>query len=122
MIKNSPPNLQNMGVLNSSQEDEIDLFELLKVFKFEWKLLSLFMLLGLVVGVFLISWLRNEFESDVLLQIDSSKRGSAMVEMGSLFNMDTPADAEIRLIKSRKVLASVAQKEHLIYTATPIGV
>jgi hypothetical protein len=76
---------------------------------------------GLCVGVLLISWIREQYASDVLLHIDSKNKGSAVVEMGALFDVESPAETEIRLIKSRKVLASVVLQEHLNLHAIPIG-
>jgi len=86
-----------------------------------WKLLALFTFIGLCVGVFFISWIRAQYASDVLLQIDAKNNGSAMVDMGALFDVESPAETEIRLIKSRKVLASVVEQEHLNLHAIPVG-
>lgn len=101
--------------------DEIDLLEIFAVLHEHWKLLSLFTVTGLCIGIFLVSWIREGYFSDVLLQIDTKGHGSAMIEMGAMFDIESPAETEIRLIKSRKVLASVVKQEHLNTIAVPVG-
>ena len=101
--------------------DEIDLLEVFSALREHWKLLSLFTVVGLCIGVFLVSWIREEYFSDVLLQIDTKGNASAMIEMGALFDVESPAETEIRLIKSRKVLGSVVKQEHLNTIAVPVG-
>lgn len=114
-------NLEPNYATEIKNDDEIDLLEILTVLREHWKLLFSFTFLGLCVGVFLISWVREQYSSDVLLHIDSKNKGSAVVEMGALFDVESPAETEIRLIKSRKVLASVVLQEHLNLHAIPIG-
>lgn len=103
--------------------DTITLMEALSIL---WKkkfLLLLFMVLGTVVGVLLGNWIRPQYTSDALLQIDvkGNKTSKAMGEMGALLDVASPADAEIELIKSRMVLASVVEDEHLCFKASPVG-
>ena len=105
-----------------AKDDEIDLLAIAKIlWTRKWSVV-LFSFLGLCVGVFLTRWMRDVYSSDALLQLDSkSSKASAMVDMGSLFEQESPAEAEIRLIKSRQVLMEVVEKEHLNYSASPIG-
>ena len=89
-----------------------------------WKrryLLCLFLLVGAAVGVAVGQWIRPQFTSDALFQIDikGNKSARALGEMGSLLEVPSPADAEIELIKSRLVLNYVVAQEHLMYSATP---
>ncbi len=103
--------------------DTITLMEALSIL---WKkkfLLLLFMVLGTVVGVLLGNWIRPQYTSDALLQIDvkGNKTSKAMGEMGALLDVASPADAEIELIKSRMVLANVVEDEHLCFKASPVG-
>ncbi len=103
--------------------DTITLMEALGIL---WKkkfLLLLFMVLGTVVGVLLGNWIRPQYTSDALLQIDvkGNKTSKAMGEMGALLDVASPADAEIELIKSRMVLANVVEDEHLCFKASPVG-
>jgi tyrosine-protein kinase Etk/Wzc len=104
-------------------EDEIDLLEVFSILTARWKILVAFLFFGAIAGLIFVSWLRPVFQSDALLQIDveGSKAGMAMGDMGSLLDAPSPADAEIELIKSRMVLGAVVQKEHLCYGASPIN-
>lgn len=103
--------------------DTITLVEALGIL---WKrrfLLILFILLGAGIGVFMGNWIRPQYSSDALLKLDvkGNKAGRAMGEMGMLLEMASPADAEIPVIKSRKVLSYVVDAEALCFKATPIG-
>ena len=113
-------NTQSMP--DMAKDDEIDLLAIAKIlWTRKWSVV-LFSFFGLCVGVFLTRWMRDVYSSDALLQLDSkSSKASAMVDMGSLFEQESPAEAEIRLIKSRQVLMEVVEKEHLNYSASPIG-
>ena len=85
--------------------------------------LLLFILAGGFIGFSIANWLRPEYTSDILLQIDA-KGGNAtkaMGEMGSILDVASPADAEIELIKSRMVLSYVVEAERLCFNATPVG-
>lgn len=91
-----------------------------------WKrryLLCLFLIAGAFIGVAVGQWIRPQYTSDALLQIDvkGNKSARAMGEMGALLEVASPADAEIELIKSRLVLNFVVAEEHLMYSATPQG-
>jgi len=86
----------------------------------------LFTLLTVVFGYAYAMWVRPQFTSDVLLQVNvkgsSSKSTKALGEMGAVLDLASPADAEIELIKSRMVLSEVVAVEHLHIRTVPIGV
>lgn len=86
----------------------------------------LFTLLTVVFGYAYAMWVRPQFTSDVLLQVNvkgtSSKSTKALGEMGAVLDLASPADAEIELIKSRMVLSEVVAVEHLHIWTIPIGV
>lgn len=91
-----------------------------------WKhklLLLIFAVIGALLGTFWANWVRPQYSSDALLKLDikGNKAGRAMGEMGMLLDMASPADAEIPVIKSRKVLSYVVDAEGLCYDAIPIG-
>lgn len=103
--------------------DTITLMEALGIL---WKkkfLLLLFMVVGATVGILLGNWIRPQYTSDAMLQIDvkGNKTSKAMGEMGALLDVASPADAEIELIKSRMVLSNVVEDEHLCFKASPVG-
>jgi tyrosine-protein kinase Etk/Wzc len=112
-----------VGAQQMQAENTITLLEALFIL---WKrrfLLLLFLAFGAIVGVLIGMWIRPQFTSDALLQIDvkGNKAGKAMGEMGALLEVASPADAEIELIKSRMVLSFVVSQEHLDYSATPLS-
>lgn len=106
-----------------SAGDAITLLEALGIlWKNKWTLVFC-IVLGAVVGGVIGMWIRPQFTSDILLQVNvkgGNKATKAMGEMGALLDMSSPADAEIELIKSRMVLDFVAAEEHLAYSATPV--
>lgn len=89
-----------------------------------WVIL-LFTLLTAIFGSAYAMWVRPQYTSDVLLQVNvkgtSSKSTKALGEMGAVLDLASPADAEIELIKSRMVLSEVVAVEHLHIWTIPIG-
>ena len=88
-------------------------------------IILLFTFFTLVFGYAYAMWVRPQFTSDVLLQVNvkgtSSKSTKALGEMGAVLDLASPADAEIELIKSRMILSDVVAKEHLYLWTVPIG-
>lgn len=109
---------------NSKQkDDEIDILEILVFLKSKWKFLLLFLFMGVFVGAVVAMWMRPAYKSDILLQVDvkGNKSGMALGEMGALLDVSTPSVAEMELIKSRMVLASVVDLERLCFSAVPLN-
>ena len=93
-----------------------------------WKkkfLIVLLVVVATLIGAFYAMWVRPQFTSDALLQVNvkgtSSKATKAFGEMGAVLDLASPADAEIELIKSRMVLSYVAESEHLYLWTVPVG-
>ena len=93
-----------------------------------WKkkfLIVLFVIVATMLGATYAMWVRPQFTSDALLQVNvkgtSSKATKALGEMGAVLDLASPADAEIELIKSRMVLSYVVEAEHLYLWAVPVG-
>ena len=88
-------------------------------------ILLLFVCISVFLGVSYAMWVRPQFTSDALLQVNtkghSSKSTKALGEMGAVLDLASPADAEIELLRSRMVLGYVVEKEHLRYIVTPVG-
>ena len=107
----------------NKDDDEIDLLEVLGLLLKHKLFLGVCIILGACVGFLVSNWMRPQYTSDALLQIDvkGNKAGKAMGEMGALLDVASPADAEIELIKSRMVLSSVVEDEHLCFKASPVG-
>ena len=111
-----------VGAQAQSANNTITLLEALFIL---WKkrfTLCLFLAAGALIGLVIGQWIRPQFTSDALLQIDvkgNKAANRAMGEMGAILDVASPADAEIELIKSRLVLNYVVSEEHLNYSATP---
>ena len=93
-----------------------------------WKkkfLIALFVVVATMLGATYAMWVRPQFTSDALLQVNvkgtSSKATKAFGEMGAVLDLASPADAEIELIKSRMVLSYVVDAEHLYVWTVPVG-
>ena len=113
------------SVPSTRDNEEISLQEIFLLLWRNRKAIITCVLVAAVIGAFVAQWARPVFSSDVLLQVNmkgnSSKSTKALGEMGEVLEMASPTDAEIELIKSRMVLASVAQEEHLNLVAQPVG-
>lgn len=101
----------------------ITLLEALQILWDKKWILFLFLIVGALVGFSIANWIRPQFTSDILLQVDAKggKSGRAIGDMGALLDVASPADAEIELIRSRMVLSYVVEAERLCFNATPIG-
>ena len=117
-------NLNNKRTSVSTSQNAVITISIEDILAVLWQkkwFLLLFILLGAGVGISIGKWIRPEYTSDALLQVNTkgSKSGIAMGEMGALLDVASPADAEIELIKSRMILENVVNSEHLCFTATP---
>ena len=113
------------SVPSTRDSEEISLQEVFLLLWRNRKAIIICVLVAAVIGAFVAQWTRPLYSSDVLLQVNvkgnSSKSTKAMGEMGEVLDMASPTDAEIELIKSRLVLTTVAQEEHLHLFAQPVG-
>lgn len=120
-------NEQQNNVSGGGQPSDNNSITLLDALFILWKrryFLLLFILAGVVVGLAVSQWIRPQYTSDAMLQIDpkgNKAANRAMGEMGAILDVASPADAEIELIKSRLVLSFVVAEEHLEYSATPVS-
>lgn len=110
-------------VSQSKNDDEIDLLEVLGILLKHKFFLAFCIVVGAAVGFLASNWIRPQYTSDALLQIDvkGNKAGKAMGEMGALLDVASPAEAEIELLKSRMVLSNVVEQEHICFNAYPKG-
>ena len=103
----------------------ITMLEFLSLLWRKKTIIVFFMFVAVLLGTSYAMWVRPQFTSDVLLQVNtkgaSSKSTKALGEMGAVLDLASPADAEIELIKSRMVLTYVTAKEHLHLKAIPVG-
>lgn len=107
----------------TKKTEEKDLFDLLQNLLKNWYIVLPCVMFAGVVGVFVALWIRPVYQVDALLQIETknSKGASMMGDMAALFATTSPAETEIELIKSRKVLGSTVESKRLQYYANPLG-
>lgn len=107
----------------SKKTEEKDFFDLLQNLIKNWYILLPCVLFSGAIGLFMTMWIRPVYQVDALLQIETkNSRGNALMgDMAALFATTSPAETEIELIKSRKVLGSTIEQKRLMYYAVPLG-
>lgn len=125
MVEQEHKNSQNTSASLAKIGSSLTIQDALSVL---WRgkfIVLLFVFVATLLGVAYAMWVRPQFTSDVLLQVNvkgsSSKATKAMGEMGAVLDLASPADAEIELIKSRMVLSYVVAVEHIHLRAIPVG-
>lgn len=110
----------------SKNQDETN--ELAELASDLWKnriAVCLFLLLSGIIGVFAAYWIRPVYEVNALLQVETKGKGanaSAMMgDLGSLFATGSPAETEIELVKSRRVMGAAVEASRLQNVAIPLG-
>ena len=101
---------------NNSDNDEIDLMALLLALLRGWKVILLFILLGLVIGILYSRYVNPTYRADALIQIDEKSSGvPALGENISdlLGSENSKAQTEAELIRSRMILEPVVNQLHL---------
>ena len=93
-----------------------NLLGLLLVLLRGWKIIALFAILGLIIGVLYVRYENPSFKSDALIQIDETSQnlsglGTNIAEL--LPPDDSSVQAQIKLIRSRMVLEPVVDLLHL---------
>lgn len=93
-----------------------DLLGLFLVLLRGWKIIALFAILGLIIGVLYVRYENPTFKSDALIQIDETSQnlsglGTNIAEL--LPPDDSSVQAQIKLIRSRMVLEPVVDLLHL---------
>ena len=108
--------------LNQDAESGLTLQELLGLL-WEGKV-TLILSLGIAAVLALAYlWLATPiYKVDALVQVEEKKGGAASAmfgELGTMFDMSSPAETEIEIIKSRMVLGQVVQQQKLDIVAQP---
>ena len=103
--------------------EEMDLSAFLNDLLKNWRIVLPCLIMAGAVGVFVAYWIRPVYQVDALLQIETKngKGASMMGDMAALFATTSPAETEIELIKSRKVLGNTVESKRLQYYAVPTG-
>ena len=96
--------------VSDRDNDEIDLLALLWVLLRGWKMIVIFALLGLTIGVLYSRYVNPTFQADALLQLDDQDQGISALG-SNISELVAPqvskADTEAELIRSRMILEPV---------------
>ncbi|MFZ3140033.1 polysaccharide biosynthesis tyrosine autokinase [Polaromonas sp.] len=104
-----------------AQDDEIDLLGLLDVLlEARWLIVGVTALV-LVLGGAYAFLSRPVYEANTLIQVEDSKPGAAgaLGDAASLFDIKSPATAEMEILRSRLVVGKAVDDLQLYVTATP---
>lgn len=119
--QSSQPAMQNMP-MSSGDGDEINLLELLDVVLDSRWLISIVTVLVMAMGGVYAMLSTPIYEANTLIQVEESKSGSASSLLGdvsSLFEIRSPASAEIEILRSRLVVGQAVANLQLDLSVTP---
>ncbi|WP_029525634.1 polysaccharide biosynthesis tyrosine autokinase [Polaromonas glacialis] len=110
-----------MPLAEMQDDDEIDLLGLLDVLLDARWLIAAVTALVLVLGGAYAFLSRPVYQANSLIQVEDSKPGAAgaLGDAASLFDIKSPATAEIEILRSRLVVAKSVDDLQLYVTATP---
>lgn len=118
----NPPNISLSGPATPPDyvDDEIDLREMfLTLIEARW-LIFFVTLLAILLGATYVFLATPIYRGDALLQVESKSSGMAgLEEISTLFTGETPAEAEIEIIRSRSIIGSAVDALHLDIRAEP---
>ena len=114
-----PPN--SAPHIDDTQDDEIDLLSLLDVLLDARWLIASVTVLVLVLGGAYAFLSRPVYEANSLIQVENTKPGAAgaLGEAASLFDIQSPATAEMEILRSRLVIGKAVDEQQLHVSATP---
>lgn len=102
------------------QKDEISFGEYLATLVEARLLIGVVTLVAVFVGAAYAVLARPIFRSDVLLQVEQKSNGlGGLEDLSSMFSGDTPAEAEIEILRSRSVVGAVVDELGLDVRAEP---
>jgi len=111
-----------MAPLNSTDNDEIDLVEYWDIIVDARWLIAIVTALAAALGAAYALLAKPVYESNLLIQVEDSS-GSAKSFLGdaaSLFDIKTPATAEIEILRSRMVIGQAVDNTLLYIEARPL--
>ena len=118
---NAPQSPSSAMPLAEMQDDEIDLLGLLDVLlDARWLIAGVTVLLLLLGGAYA-SLSHPVYQANSLIQVEDSKAGGAgaLGEAASLFDIKSPATAEMEILRSRLVVAKSVDDLQLYVSASP---
>ena len=114
-----PSQVQSPAKLGSG-EDEINLREfLVTLVESKWLIIVVTVLITLAGAMYALL-ATPIYNGDVLLQVENKSQGmSGLEDLTSLFTGETPAEAEIEIIRSRSIIGAAVDQLHLDIDAKP---
>lgn len=105
------------------EKESVDVVELLKILLKNWVVILPCVFVAACVGVFLSMWARPVYQVSALVQVESKSGGASamMGDLGSFFSAASPAETEIELIRSRRVMGPTVEKKRLNYKVIPLN-
>ena len=113
---------QNPMPMGGDEDDSINLLDLLDVVLDQKKLIGAVMAAVMALGAGYALMATPVYEANTLIQVEDSKgnpMGALMGEAGSLFDIKSPATAEIEILRSRLVVGQAVSNLQLDLTVTP---
>ena len=110
--------------IQNSQDDDINLIDLLDVVLDSRWLIAAITALAISGGVIFAMLSTPIFEANTLVQVEETKAGggaasSALGEAASLFDIRSPASAEMELLRSRLIIGQVVENLQLSLNVSP---
>lgn len=109
-----------MSQNSNMTDDTIDLKELFFSLIAQWKVILLCVILSIICAVIYLRITTPIYSTDAMVQVEDSKSAASAALLGNLSNAipgglgtQSPADAEIEILKSRMVLGKVIQNLNL---------
>ncbi len=108
-----------MSQNSNTNEDTIDLKELLFSLIAQWKLIIVCVLLSLIIAILYLRVSPSIYATDAMIQVEDGKSAASKALLGELGDLSgavgqkSPADAEIEILYSRLVLGNVIQNLNL---------
>lgn len=118
---NAPQSPVPAPYIADAQDDEIDLLSLLDVLlDARWLIAGVTALVLLLGGTYAF-FSRPVYEANSLIQVEDTKPGAAgaLGEAASLFEIKSPASAEMEILRSRLVVGQAVDDLQLYITASP---
>ena len=121
---NASQTLASPASMADTQDDEIDLLGLLDVLLDARWLIAGMTVLALLLGGAYAFLSRPVYQANLLIQVEDSKPGisgaaGALGEASSLFEIKSPASAEMEILRSRLVISKTVDDLQLYVLATP---
>src|SRR5690606_8546100 len=104
------------------EEEDLDLFRILDVLlNSKWLILSIAAVISIIAIAY--AFLSQPiYQADTLIQVEQNQGGGTskiMGEMATLFDVESPASAELEILRSRLVVGRAADQLQLYINATP---